>query len=180
MWRTCGLSNGFRKLVCLSVCPIKSLHGHLPTNFFRIGYAHAARNRSKPSRRRSSWSKSYVFGCLVCGIIRVDFQHPNRGDGVELCFERSAAQQWQRLSYILPSFISPLLPPVFPPYFPLSRRSSWSKPDPGALCVELSELTYSIPKGVTSRPRPAGKLFATLFSSGICKMNHILLPFYER
>ena len=44
------------------------------------GDAHAARTRSKPSRRRSLWSKSHLIGCPVCGVIRVDFQHPNRCD----------------------------------------------------------------------------------------------------
>ena len=43
-----------------------SLKGHLRTNFFRNGYAHTARTRSKPSRRRSSWGKPHLFGCPVC------------------------------------------------------------------------------------------------------------------
>ena len=65
---------------CLSVRS-GSLNGHLRTDFFRNGYAHVARFRSEPSRRRSSWPKPHLFGCPVCGVIRVDFQHPNRGDG---------------------------------------------------------------------------------------------------
>ena len=58
-----------------------SLNGHLQTNLFRNGYAQAARTRSKTSRRRWSWYKPHLFACPVCGVIRVDFQHPNLGDG---------------------------------------------------------------------------------------------------
>ena len=67
----------------LSVLSVRSgsLNGHLRTNMFRDGYANAARIRSRPSRRRSSWSTPHPMGCPVCGVIRVGFQHPNRGDG---------------------------------------------------------------------------------------------------
>ena len=70
--------------VCLSVCPSDKGHSmvtYVRTNFFRNGYAHAARIRSKLSRRRLPWSKPHFFGCPVYGVIRVDFQHPNRIDG---------------------------------------------------------------------------------------------------
>ena len=65
---------------CLSIRS-GSFGGNLRTNSFRNGFAHAARIRSKPSRRRSSWSKPHLFGCPVCGVIRADLRHPNRGDG---------------------------------------------------------------------------------------------------
>ena len=42
---------------------------------------HAARIRSKPPRRRSSWSRPHLFGCPEGGVIRVDFKHPIRGGG---------------------------------------------------------------------------------------------------
>ena len=32
-------------------------------------------------RRRSPWSKPHLCGCPVCGVVRVDFQHPKRSDG---------------------------------------------------------------------------------------------------
>ena len=54
-----------------------SLCGHLRTIFFRKGYAHAVRIRSKPSRGRPLWSKSHLIGCPVCGFVSVE--HPNRG-----------------------------------------------------------------------------------------------------
>ena len=108
-------------------------------NFFRNGYAHAIRISSKPSQRRSSWSKPHLIGCPVCGVIRANFQHPKRGDGLArgqreksfstlfssgigwmkfifvLCCEGSGAQQWQRLSSIPPSLLrfktaAPIMP----------------------------------------------------------------------
>ena len=63
----------------VSVCPIRLTH--LRTNFFRNVYAHATRIRSKPSRRRSSWSKPHLIECPVCGVNRVDFQQPEGDDG---------------------------------------------------------------------------------------------------
>ena len=68
------------KLVCMSDRS-GSLNGHPRTNLFRNGDAHTARIRSEPSRRRSSWYKPHLFACPVCGVIRVYFRHPNRGDG---------------------------------------------------------------------------------------------------
>ena len=99
---TYGLSNGLRKLVCMFS---GSLNGHLRTNFFQNGYAHAACIRSKPSRRRSSWSKPHLFGCPVCGVIRIDFQHPNRGNGpsvraAEKLFVRSVFK-WDWVKFFL-------------------------------------------------------------------------------
>ena len=66
---------------CLSVCPTRVTLWSPTDRFFRNGYAHATRIRSKPSRRRSLWSKPHLIGCPVCGVIRVHFQHPNRGVG---------------------------------------------------------------------------------------------------
>ena len=57
------------------------LYGHLRTNYVRNGYARDARTRSELSLRRSSWFKPHLIGCPVCGVIGVDFRHPNRGDG---------------------------------------------------------------------------------------------------
>ena len=64
--------------VCLSVCPIRVTQWSPTDNLFRNGCAQAACIRSKPSRRRSSWSKAHLMGFPVCGVTSVDFQHPTK------------------------------------------------------------------------------------------------------
>ena len=80
--------NTISKLIGGPVCGVIRVDSSIPiggTFFFRNGYAPAARTRSKPSRGRSSWSKTHLIGCPVCGVIRADFQHPNLGDGAGAC-----------------------------------------------------------------------------------------------
>ena len=64
----------------MSVC--LSHQGHSMVTYGQLSFktAHAARIRSKPSRKRSLSSKPHLFACPVCGVIKVDFQHPERGD----------------------------------------------------------------------------------------------------
>ena len=84
----------------------------------RNGYAHTACIRLKPSRRRSSSSKPHLIGCTICGVIRVDFQHPNQGDrttGHELarrqrkyvCTENCSKTKWVLASFSIGEPLQP-------------------------------------------------------------------------
>ena len=95
---------------------------------------------------------SKLIGYPVRGAIRVDFQHPNRGDGSSSSDRSPEATPMPHASGRTPRGGERHG----------SYHTSW-----GALCVEFSELTSNIPIGLMgraaaiARPRPAETLFVT-------------------
>ena len=67
-WHTCGLSFGFRKLVCLSVC--LSDEDHSTATYGQTSFETATpmphASGRKPSRRRSSWCANHISSGALC------------------------------------------------------------------------------------------------------------------
>ena len=128
-----------------------------------------------------NWVRFIFTSCIRIGVTvwncATRDQRHSSGEGLPPSFPPSRFAP----SFLPVSLASPRLPSL-----PLSRRSFWSKqtryligcPVCGVWCYP--SLASSISNGVTGRARSAENCLSTLFSSGICWMNHILLLCYER